>query len=333
MATQQTATTQYVEAKNGVRFAYRRLGRSVGVPLVMTIHFRANMDFWDPALINELAAARPVVTFDQAGVGRSTGEIPETFQGWADDAIAFVKALGLTQIDLLGFSMAGAAAQMVALTAPQLVRKLILAGTTSSQPTSSPAPGIFWLREVAQGDFFKVLAAAVTPDEIKHALAYSFFYMDDRGRAAADAYWNRISERSINGEPRKIELVDPDSGAKRQAAAMVHWNTPNPRNSFDRLGELKMPVLVVNGDNDVLIPTSRSWEMASRIATAQLIIYLQAGHGFLYQYAGLVAKHINTFLDGDEYGDIRSRLYKVRCTRLFMMRVGDYHRQEGTSRP
>ncbi len=307
MTTQQTARTQYIEAANGTRFAYRRLGRTEGVPLVAHIHYRANMDFWDPVLINALAAARPVVLFDQAGVGRSTGEVPLTFEGWADNVIALAKALGLDQIDLLGFSMGGMAVQMVALSAPNLVRKLILAGTTASQPSSSSVTGIVWPRETAPREPINLLSTATTPQEVEDALAYSFFYADDHGRAAAKAYWNRICERDVPGEPRILDLLDRNA-AKRQYATSQDWSKPNPQYSFDRLGELRMPVLVLNGDNDVLIPTSRSWEMVSRISRAQLIIYPKAGHGFLYQYADLVAKHVNMFLDRDDYGDLGSKL-------------------------
>jgi len=109
MVTAQTAKTQYIDAANGVKFAYRRLGRSAGTPLVMHIHFRGSMDFWDPALLNALGDACPVIIFDQAGIGRSPGEVPTSFKEWADDLIAFVTALGITQIDLFGFSMGGAA--------------------------------------------------------------------------------------------------------------------------------------------------------------------------------------------------------------------------------
>lgn len=275
----------------------------------MHIHFRANMDYWDPLLINALAAARPVILFDQAGVGRSSGEVPLTYQGWADDLLAFVNALGLVRIDLLGFSMGGRAVQMVALTAPQLVRKLVLAGTSASEPDPpSSKEGLVWPRETAPREPIRRLATATTPEEIEDALAYSFFYDDDQGRAAAKAYWNRISERNVAGEPRLVDFVDSDTGAKRQIAASRDWDKPNPRYSFDRLGELEIPVLVCNGDNDVLIPTSRSWEMVCRIPNAQLVIYPHAGHGFLYQYANLVAKHINLFLDVIEFEDARSKL-------------------------
>ena len=217
--------------------------------------------------------------------------------------------LVLIDSDLWGFSMGGRAVQMVALTAPQLVRRLILAGTSASAPDpSSSLDDIVWPRELAPQGPIKRLATAVTAAEIEDALTCSFFNDDDQGRAAAKAYWNRISERDAHGEPRVVDLVDRDTGAKRQITASRDWDKPNPRDSFARLGELKMPVLVCNGDSDTLIPTSRSWELVRRISNAQLIIYPRGGHGFLYQYAELVATHINLFLDGDEFEGAKSKL-------------------------
>jgi len=282
-----------------VRFAYRRLGLETGIPLAMHIHFRANMDLWDPLLLNNLAKVRPVIIFDNAGVGRSSGSVPETYQGWADDMIAFLQALGLKQVDLLGFSMGGIAAQMVALTAPHLIRKLILAGTTASIPSASSVPGVVWPREDAPAEPLAALAGAVTPLETQRALAFSFFGDDDAGRASFEAYWARIHERTA--EPVTLDLLDRNVGSKRQMAAVIDTFKPNPRNSFDRLGELHMPVLVCNGDHDVLVPSSRSWELMSQISNAQLIIYPRAGHGFLWQYAELFAKHVNLFLDETEF--------------------------------
>ena len=89
-------------------------------------------------------------------------------------------------------------------------------------------------------------------------------------------------------------------GAKIQAQAMMEWSTPNPRNSVERLGELKLPVFVCNGDDDVLVPTVNSWELLEGIKDAQLVIYPQAGHGFFDQYAELFAEHVRLFLDGPE---------------------------------
>lgn len=161
---------------------------------------------------------------------------------------------------------------------------------------------------MARREPIRVLANAVTVIEIEHALAYSFFPHTDEGRAAAKAYWSRINEQDVEDEPCLLELVDRDTGAMSQRAAYAEWSKPNGRNSFDRLGELQMPVLVMNGDDDLLIPTSRSWEMSTKIGNAQLIIYPRAGHGFLYQYSELVARDINSFLDEKTGGMEQARL-------------------------
>lgn len=302
--------TQFVDINASTTLAYRRLGRPNGIPLVMHIHFRGNMDFWDPILIKNLSAARPVIVFDQAGVGRSTGEIPKTAQGWADDIIAFVRALEIDSIDLLGFSMGGYAVQMAALTAPGLVRKLILAGTTASAPsTLSNTSGMVWPREQASTQPYRALATAESGDEIEQSLAFSFFPASEAGIKAAKMYWNRINSQPMaDGESVNLTFVDKRTGSKRQAEASRDWYISDPRKSFDRLAELKTPVLVMNGDNDLLIPTSRSWELSKRLPHAQLIIYPDSGHGFLHQYARTVAAHINMFLDDEMGTDNTSKL-------------------------
>jgi pimeloyl-ACP methyl ester carboxylesterase len=197
--------------------------------------------------------------------------------------------------------MGGAAVQMVALSAPQLVRKLILAGTTASQPApTETGQGIVWPRDMPPSEPFRVLSENVkTAKEAAYAIAFSLFYETENGRAAAKAYWNRIQERKVPDETLTLELLE-HSKAKYQIESFGNWMTPNPLNSFERLGELgtKMPVLVMNGDNDVLIPTSRSWELYARIPGSQLIIYPWAGHGFIWQYAKEVARDISLFLDG-----------------------------------
>ncbi|EXJ77544.1 hypothetical protein A1O3_09771 [Capronia epimyces CBS 606.96] len=302
----QTAITQYVTANNGVRFAYRRIGETDAIPLVMHIHYRANMDLWDPLFVNALAKSRPIILFDNAGVGRSSGEVPETMQGWADNLIAFVNALGLKKIDLLGFSMGGYAVQMVALTAPQMIRKLVLSGTGGSTPSAEHIAGVVWPREQPPAQPIRALSEAVTREEGEKALAFSFFYDDDHGRAAFQKYWARVQERTA--EPLILQLLDREGGGKRQFRAAVHSFKAGPPSSFDRLGELQMPVLVANGDNDVLIPSSRSWELVTQITNAQLIIYPRAGHGFIWQYAELFAAHVNMFLQGTEFDNLLPKL-------------------------
>lgn len=174
----------------------------------MHIHFRASLDFWDPAFINPLATRRPVIIFDNAGVGKSSGEIPPTHQGWTDNVITFVEALGIKQIDLLGFSMGACCVQMVALTAPWLVRKLILAGTRASQgptmDTNSMHPGPLTF-----------LSSSNTPEDIEKSIAESFYYWTDEGRAAAKASWERIHERAHDRSP----FLDLE-GAKQQSVAL-----------------------------------------------------------------------------------------------------------------
>ena len=299
MATQETAKTEYINAANGITFAFRRLGSSHGVPLVMEIHFRANMDFWDPLLVNNIAAKRSVIILDRPGVGRSDGKIRTTYNDWGNDVISFAEALGLEQIDLLGFSMGGCSVQMAALNAPHLIRKLIICGSGPSQP-SEDTLGILWPREEPPQKPIQMLATATTGDEMETTIAYSFFPNTRKGREAAKRYFARIYKRTPEscGEEPIHSLLGQDKSWE-QRKAYHDWSTPNPRNSFDRLGELNMPVLVLNGDDDLLIPTSRSYELLKRIDNAQLILYPQAGHGFLWQYAERVAADINTFLDED----------------------------------
>ena len=207
--------------------------------------------------------------------------------------------------------MGGFSVQMVSLTAPKLIRRLILAGTSTSAPGDAvkSVPGIAWPRDTPPPEPLKVLATAVTPEEVEYSLAYSFFPDDGIGRAAAKAYWNRLQERHVAGEPLMLELVDRNAGTQRQlTSAVSDWSVHNPRNAWDRLSELKMPVLVINGDDDVLIPSSRSWELRHKIPSAQLIIYPHAGHGFLYQYAQLVANHVKMFLDSNDYRELETKL-------------------------
>lgn len=303
MATAQTAHTKYTTASNSVKYAYRTIGplrqdNHSSPPLLLHIHYRANMDLWDPLLLNTLASTRRVIIFDNAGVGRSTGEIPTNYQGWAESLLSFVHSLNLSTIDLAGFSMGGACVQQVALTEPTLIRKLIIMGTSASQPgPESDVAGIVWPREMPPDEPITILSTGTDEDATFTGIAKSFFYDDEEGFAHAKAFWERVKTRNVPGEPLKLELLD-DEKSKRQRDAYAEWREPVPTNSYDRLGELKMPVLVMNGDNDVLIPTSRSWEMSKRIPRAQLMIYPRAGHGFLYQFAELVGTHVNLFLDG-----------------------------------
>ena len=254
------------------------------------------MDLWDPLLLDDLASKRPVVIFDQPGIGRSGGSPADTFQGWADNTIALVDALGYKSIDLLGFSMGGCAVQMVALTRPELIHKLIIGGSASSEPSSVPQ-GIVWPREVPTPEEITALASA--PNDVaafKESLIFSFFPHTEPGRKAGEAYFQRLYQRDAE------EMILTPLGGEGTNAQLASWGDfckPNPKNAFDRLGELEMPVLVLNGDNDLLVPTSRSYELLKFIENAQLIMYPRSGHGFIWQYAQRVAEDVNKFLDYD----------------------------------
>lgn len=257
------------------------------------------MDFWCPTFLSEIASERRVIIFDPAGVGRSSGEVPSTFKGWADDLCAFVDALGYEEIDLLGFSMGGSVAQMAALTRPELINKLILCGTGPSQP-AEPVPGTAWPRETAPREPMARFAAADTEEEMGAAIASAFFPDNWRGRRDAADYLDRILDArdpEQTKEPAFVQLADAET-TEKQRMATAEWNKHNPGNSFDRLHELKMKVLIMTGSDDKIVPTSRSWELMKGIEHAQLIVYPQSGHGFMWSYPEKVGHDINDFLNG-----------------------------------
>ena len=294
MSTAQTAQTQYIVA-NGVKLAYRHLGdaSSGKIPLVMVVHFRANMDFWDPLLINALIQTRPVILLDIAGTGKSEGEVPTTMAEWGGHVMSLVKALGLTQIDLLGFSMGGLAVQYAALNAPGVVRRLIICGSrTSRTPNTIDGPL----------DIFMPLAKSESDEDFKKSWVDSFFPHTPHGEAAGEASWNRIMTRTLDRSPHLSSEL-----AKRQiqafGGAAPDAEKPEVLQAYDRLNELNMPVFVANGDDDLLIPTQNSVELAQLLRNAHLHIYPNAGHGFLYQYAEVFAKHAELFLDGTDGGE------------------------------
>lgn len=299
----QDATTKFIEASNGVRFAYRRLGKPAEVPLVMHIHFRANMDFWDPLFVNTLATTREVIIFDNAGIGRSSGEVKSSFQGWANDLLHFVKALELFKIDLLGFSLGGLAVQMAALQSPETVRNLIIAGSRAIAPVAhrmvknGTTP-----RDPPFAEAIRKLRSSNSANDDKEALYMSFFPATALGRRHFENYWARICEQ--RAETVNLRLLALDKGADAQMQASIddakQANDPDFLKSYTGRTQLDMPVLIANGDDDLLIPTSRSWELLTKVDNAQLIIYPQAGHGFIWQYAERFAGDIVGFLDSEE---------------------------------
>ncbi|MDB5780129.1 alpha/beta fold hydrolase [Caballeronia mineralivorans] len=276
--THQTAPTRFVDA-NGIRFAYRRFGKTGGVPLVFNIHFTGTMDHWDPAVTNGLAQDREVILFDNAGISSTSGEVPQSIEEMAANAAAFIKALGLTQVDVLGFSMGGLIAQQLALAEPQLVRRLILVGTG---PRSGE--GMQSLTPEAQ-DIFG--AAYEEPD---HLWLRVHFSPSEASQAAGRKFLQRFRLRTEDRDPEANDKVAP-----AQLAALAKWGAPR-ENPFDYLKALAQPTLVINGDNDVIIYSINSWILQQNIPNAQLIIYPDANHGSLYQYPERFVTHVAQFL-------------------------------------
>ena len=253
---------QYLALPNKVRICYRTIPArqpSSKPPLVLHIHFRANLTLWDPVLLYHLSYSQTLIVFDQPGTGRSTGVVPESYHGWADDLILFIDTLSLKQIDLAGFSMGGRAVQMVTLKRPDLVRKLILAGTDASQPPKldSDSSEVRWPRGGQPPEPIKLLRTAQTQSEAEEAIRVSFFPPGGRGEEAAARYWERVrrAARDSGDEESSLMLLG-EEGTKRQYATVVEWANGEGKGSWERLGELRCPVLVMNGDDDLLVSLS-----------------------------------------------------------------------------
>jgi pimeloyl-ACP methyl ester carboxylesterase len=289
--THQTAPTQFVEA-NGIRFAYRRFGKAGGVPLVFNIHFLGNMDHWDPLVTDGFAKDREVILFDNAGISSSSGEVPTSIEGMAANAIAFIKALGLSQVDVLGFSMGGLVAQALTLAAPELVRRLVLVGTgpRSGEGMASLTP-----------EARRIFGATYDPPD--NLWLSVFFAPTESSQAAGRAYLKRFRLRKEGRDPELNEKVAP-----AQLEALAKWGAPRA-NPFDYLKAIDQPTLVINGDNDVIIYTINSYILEQNIPNAQLILYPDANHGSQYQYPERFVRHVSMFLsEGERVSASRSRI-------------------------
>jgi pimeloyl-ACP methyl ester carboxylesterase len=276
--THQTAPTQFVEA-GGIRFAYRRFGKAGGIPLVFNQHFIGTMDYWDPAVTDGLAKEREVILFDNAGVSSSSGEVPTTFEEMGADAVAFVKALRLTKVDVLGFSIGGFVAQEITLQAPGLVRRLVLVGTG---PRGGESMASF--TPEAQQIF------GATHDPPDKLWLKVHFTESDASQAAGREFLKRFKRRTRDRDPEVNEKVAP-----AQIEAIGKWGAQRP-GSYDYLRNIAQPTLVVNGDNDVIVYTINSYILQQNLPNAQLILYPDASHGSQYQYPELFVRHVSIFL-------------------------------------
>jgi pimeloyl-ACP methyl ester carboxylesterase len=237
MATYETAENTYLTISS-IRFAYRLFGNrsSSSIPLVFNMHFRGTMDYWDPLLLNPIAARRTLLLVDNVGVGASSGSIPDCFAVWADYMVQIIRALGFSSVDVFGFSMGGYIAQLIALQAPGLVRKLIVAG---SGPSAGPG--------VLKGNaaYFQQLALASEEGEVKAAFLHTFFSAKDGRHSRAGEMWWRRMTAARKSEARYLTGDDVDL----QLSAILKWYDEAYRKegSYDRLGEIKCPVLVAGG--------------------------------------------------------------------------------------
>ncbi|MEV4624290.1 alpha/beta hydrolase [Asanoa sp. NPDC049573] len=267
-------------AADGVTYAYRESGQG-NMPLVLLQHYRGNLDFWDPALIDALSATRRVITFDYAGVGGSTGTTADTIDQMARETVAFITSLGLDRVDLLGFSIGSFVAQRVALDRPSLVRRLVLASTAPEG-----AEGMFgWAPDV--------IAAVGAPQSTPEDYLSVFFAPSDSSRAAGEQALQRIYAR----EAGRDKPTTWDTRLK-QYDAVVRWGTPNHA-ALQRLSAIDIPVFVANGDSDPMMLPRYSHLVAGLLPNAEIKIYPDSAHGFLFQHFREFADDLTRFLDGE----------------------------------
>jgi pimeloyl-ACP methyl ester carboxylesterase len=280
---QLTAPTLTVEAGTGVTYAYRRFGRRDDrwPPLLFLQHFRGNLDNWDPVLVDTIAAHREVILLDNTGVGLSSGTVPVTVTEMARDAIAFVDALEIDRIDLLGYSLGGMVAQEFALLRPRVVRRIVLAGT-------GPRGG-----QQMHGWIVDIERTANQANNGLEDLLHIFFEITETSRALGREYIQRAFSRTEGRDKPNGPAV-----ARAQYDAIVEWGIPDP-SRLNRLAGITQPTLVAAGANDMMIPTVNSHLLADHLPNARLRIYPDAAHGFLFQYPRQFAELVTEFLSSD----------------------------------
>ena len=251
-------------AAGGTTYAYRELGPKGGIPVVFFVHLAATLDNWDPRIVDPIAKTRHVITFDNKGVGASTGKVPDSVEAMADDAHTFIKALGFDKIDIFSFSLGGMVAQDLVVKHPELVRKLVLTGT-------GPRGGKD-IDKVAGVTYWDILRATLTRSDPKEFL---FFNRNATGKPAAKAFVKRLEERT---EDRDAKIKTQAFQTQLKAIKKYGRGTPSD------LSTLTQPTLIANGDNDRMVPSVLSEDLHRRIAGSELIMYRDSGHGGIFQF-------------------------------------------------
>jgi pimeloyl-ACP methyl ester carboxylesterase len=274
-----TAPTRFVETERET-YAYRRFGRGTGLPLLCLQHFTGTLDNWDPAVIDALGAGREIILFDNAGVGLSSGTVPDTIEGMAQHAFAFLDALGIATCDVLGFSLGGMVAQQMVLDRPSIFRRMILVGM-------APRGG----EEIMHLEKPRLARHLQDPSLRGYeVLAKLFFTLTPAGQEAGDAFVRRLSQRAAD-----LDRASGPEVAAAQMAAFREWE----QFSGERFADLKaiaQPTLVVNGVSDEMIPVRNSYMLSEHLPNAVLLTYPDAGHGSLFQYHESFTRQAATFL-------------------------------------
>jgi pimeloyl-ACP methyl ester carboxylesterase len=277
-----TAPTQFIQTKLE-KYAYRRFGKGTGLPLLCLQHFTGTLDNWDPAVTDPLALGRDMILFESAGLGRSTGAVPENISGMAAHALAFIDALSLKRVDILGYSLGGMVTQQIALERPSIFRRMILVGT-------GPRGGedIMHLEKPSLATFLQ------DPSLEGYAVLQKIFFAPtESSQAAGAAFINRLTQRKKDREP-----ISGPKVAQAQMAAFRDWEKFRGER-FANLKDIRQPTLVVNGVRDEMIPVRNSYWLSENLPNAVLLTYPDSGHGSLFQFHESFTRQVAAFLTFD----------------------------------
>lgn len=249
---------------NGTKFYYRKLGiLNESIPVIFLNHLGATLDNCDPRIMDGIASKHQIIAFDNCGVGATEGKTPITISEMAKDAISFIKAMRYEKVDIVGFSMGAFVAQEILLQEPQLVRKVVMTGT-------GPAGGE-GIKNVSKITYLDIFRGLLTFRDPKF---YLFFNQNKNGKKSAKEFLARIKERTENRD-EKIKI----KSFGNQLKAIHSWGLQKQQD----LSVIKQPVLIANGDNDRMVPSSNTYDLAKRISNSELIVYKDAGHGGIFQ--------------------------------------------------